>query len=691
MIYKKQQAFTLVELVVVITILAILWTIALMSLQWYSISARDSTRIIDISSIKTSLELFQLDAWKYPLPTDGVNITYSWWVVWKQWTFWKTVFSNVDRLDKKPTDPLTGKEYTYSSTYNRNDYEIWWIIEWDEISLYNWILETNAWEITATALVTWNYNGQMSKILSWTNCNVLSIPTIITNDTDISTDLEEIVTNKRLVYSWYKNLPSSFKWSKFKYNWWFDYTPVKLIAYSDTSSCENLKSKSSYIERLQLLKWLQDSYSGTILKEHWKIKNILSLDINLSSPNQELINYAGNYVNNTLWWKIIINNTITTNNCIKTTQSWYTIPQLNDLVSNQEVTKVITNWTKSIKVSCNNWILIYWETETTNCNLNYILSWNVCLLDTCTWTIPTNAVLNGNQWTAMWTYSTTPWVCKYTNNVWFHTENLWISFVSDTRSCIITNGWWEQTWNWSSWDWCIVKTCDTDFYQTTNTCSAVWTWYYSANSSLTRTDCSNKPANTSTYTYSYTSDWNWTNSCSYSTTQNCWLDSYALWSNCYAVWTWYYSPSWNNTRYSCSNKPVNSLYTSDWNWSNNCGFSCNNNYTYSWGTCQKYFSQKSLWNYRPSPTLAWYYWSDTGSAYYSNWAWHVKITCSSHVLTWNYFCSSWYSNWTSLSCTSLYSSWCYNISIQILNSTWTSPWITVCWWDAHRCSTSYPW
>jgi len=59
----NKQAFTLVELIVVITILAILWTIAFISLAWYSQDARDSTRISDLSTMKTSLELFHLNAW----------------------------------------------------------------------------------------------------------------------------------------------------------------------------------------------------------------------------------------------------------------------------------------------------------------------------------------------------------------------------------------------------------------------------------------------------------------------------------------------------------------------------------------------------------------------------------------------------------------------------------------------------
>jgi len=48
---NTKKAFTLVELIVVITILAILGTIAFISLQGYSADARNSKRTQDINSI----------------------------------------------------------------------------------------------------------------------------------------------------------------------------------------------------------------------------------------------------------------------------------------------------------------------------------------------------------------------------------------------------------------------------------------------------------------------------------------------------------------------------------------------------------------------------------------------------------------------------------------------------------------
>ena len=57
MLNVNKKAFTLVELIVVITILSILGIIAFISLQWYTKIARDTSRISDISKIKTIEDL----------------------------------------------------------------------------------------------------------------------------------------------------------------------------------------------------------------------------------------------------------------------------------------------------------------------------------------------------------------------------------------------------------------------------------------------------------------------------------------------------------------------------------------------------------------------------------------------------------------------------------------------------------
>ncbi|MDF1682370.1 MAG: type II secretion system protein [Patescibacteria group bacterium] len=52
---NTKKAFTLVELIVVITILAVLGTIAFISLQGYSGEARDSKRLSDVNNLSKAV------------------------------------------------------------------------------------------------------------------------------------------------------------------------------------------------------------------------------------------------------------------------------------------------------------------------------------------------------------------------------------------------------------------------------------------------------------------------------------------------------------------------------------------------------------------------------------------------------------------------------------------------------------
>ena len=58
---NTKNAFTLVELIVVITILAILGTIAFISLQGYSADARNSKRTSDLGNIQSAISLKQVE------------------------------------------------------------------------------------------------------------------------------------------------------------------------------------------------------------------------------------------------------------------------------------------------------------------------------------------------------------------------------------------------------------------------------------------------------------------------------------------------------------------------------------------------------------------------------------------------------------------------------------------------------
>jgi len=59
---KNKKAFTLVELIVVIVILSILWTLAFISMQWYSQQAKESKILTDVRNLASAMEV-KLSKW----------------------------------------------------------------------------------------------------------------------------------------------------------------------------------------------------------------------------------------------------------------------------------------------------------------------------------------------------------------------------------------------------------------------------------------------------------------------------------------------------------------------------------------------------------------------------------------------------------------------------------------------------
>ncbi|EKE28056.1 MAG: hypothetical protein ACD_3C00106G0015 [uncultured bacterium (gcode 4)] len=132
----KRKGFTLVELIVVIVILSILATIAFLSFSSQSASARDSTRLSDMSNIAKWLSVNYALSGKYPLPDSKVDITATWITLIYQWYAWSNVL-NMIKLSSWWKDPLdTTTYYTYSTNLSQTKFELLWFLEdWSNSAL----------------------------------------------------------------------------------------------------------------------------------------------------------------------------------------------------------------------------------------------------------------------------------------------------------------------------------------------------------------------------------------------------------------------------------------------------------------------------------------------------------------------------------------------------------------------------
>ena len=252
MLNNRKRAFTLVELVVVILILSILWTIAFISLVSYSKTSRDSVRISDVSSVRTSLELFHINAGKYPLPDDNEIVSYEGDSLRYQWNFWDTVISNLSRsISKVPVDPLIEKSYIYSVANNKNEFEILSLLEWDNLAL-NTIAQAEAATLIVTPKIDGTYNGIFIKTPNF----IVPVPSIVTSE-DITWGLALNANNIRSqVVDWWDNVPG--QWNVITSTWWLTGLVLSVYTWS-------LDSTSIDQDKIDAMEKIQSAYSWSSL------------------------------------------------------------------------------------------------------------------------------------------------------------------------------------------------------------------------------------------------------------------------------------------------------------------------------------------------------------------------------------------------------------------------------------------
>lgn len=243
--------FTLVELVVTITILAILSTIWFNSYVSYLWEARDSERKANIWEIKTALKLYKQKRWAYPIPWDYFNITNNWYIVALQWKLNEDVtLSNIDIL---PIDPYTNSYYFYSITKNKQETQI-------ALTLENWDFPI--------ALMDWDYKTVSKNVLP-----SILLATWSTSNVEIHTWVLNWSTNRNLfIFNWWNNLPYTIQkpynifygWDNLDdiLSWW----NITFWQNSDYRSCEEIKEAWKYIHE----SWTEEYQ---ILNDTWYLTN----------------------------------------------------------------------------------------------------------------------------------------------------------------------------------------------------------------------------------------------------------------------------------------------------------------------------------------------------------------------------------------------------------------------------------
>lgn len=147
--FFRSSAFTLVEIIVAITILAILWTISFIYLQWFTIDARDAKRATDTRNLLSKINMENAKWVLYSQIIDEENSTYkindNLVIGGKSKTWYQGIvnFEAIKERQEAFQDPKNNDNYPFA-------YAIWY-------SNYDWNLQS--YDFTQMAYVsekTWN-------------------------------------------------------------------------------------------------------------------------------------------------------------------------------------------------------------------------------------------------------------------------------------------------------------------------------------------------------------------------------------------------------------------------------------------------------------------------------------------------------------------------------------------------------
>lgn len=427
------RGFTLVELIVVMSILLILWFLGFIQINWYIKNSRDIARLENLKVINTSIWIFALDKNYFPQPDEWIEITFSWTKLWTQWVFWNNLFRIVQKINKKPIDIITNTDFSYSLSNDWKEYELWAVLEWDSINQITFIPQIYAlWTIPWRSLVLWKYNGQAIKTSTWWLIYIFAMPTIISRDLS-QKDITDIIEQEKLAYKWYWNLPASYNWTIFKVDWWFNFTPNMLIVYS--WSLENLQDNET--ERIKLLKNLQDSYSWTILENADWIDDLLEIIIDPDSPSKQVKELSYNFVENILNIDIPI---------ILTSWSWFLTYDFTNVLINADTRSITQDTLWDVWFATKNWVHVF-------------QSWDWISYDESDGLVDDDvrSVIEDQYWN-LW-FATNKWLSKFNWYNWL-TYNKWDGLIdNDVVSIIEDSDWnlwfatkkWVSKFNWTTW------------------------------------------------------------------------------------------------------------------------------------------------------------------------------------------------------------------------------------------------
>lgn len=183
---KITKWFTLVELIVVVSILAILSAIWFVSYAGYISWVRDTNRISNLKSISDGLTLISSQA-RLPMPQDAVEVLINGSTVWYQGYIWESILKNID-FAGQGVDPETKQYYTYYINNNRKNFQVMGFLENEENTLWQSVSANydTLYPVVygnSLGILTDDYNTPIQEIAQYQNAWQVDLTWAAANDT----------------------------------------------------------------------------------------------------------------------------------------------------------------------------------------------------------------------------------------------------------------------------------------------------------------------------------------------------------------------------------------------------------------------------------------------------------------------------------------------------------------------------
>jgi len=452
----QRNAFTLVELIVVITIIAILWTIAFISLQWYSKDARDSVRLTDLSNIDKQLDLYLIKWSKLPLPENAITLQSSWVTIWYQWTFSEEILNKI-WVNGWWKDPLDETYYTYRINWTKKHYQIMWYLEnGTEISL-NLLKQTNAADYTKRypkiywktlwILIDEATNKPLNQLETWT----VELRTYTTNQIDmyLSTTSKKSWTWTTMLYWILETLATNQNFTlPLTCPTWFIQVPWSRDLWQPSFCVAKYEMSFAWLIQTDAT-WDWNTYSYL---DNWDQWIVVSAQWN--SPIAEITQPQAIAECEAMWdWYHLITN-----------NEWMTIARNIEQQWQNWSSWAVWNWYiyNWISNDLTMWCSGTWSTYLPSTTARATVTWH----DICGW----KNKLTLSNWEEIWDLSWNVWEhVNKANTIDWADYNLWQILV-----------WWSSLWTWWDDDW-IYTTTDMDIYGSSLylwTASGMWNLYY---------------------------------------------------------------------------------------------------------------------------------------------------------------------------------------------------------------------